>query len=156
MNFGLFEDTAYPKRNTSWDIDFPDPLPNENIAAEWHREGFEDPVTAEYINEVLRRQPMVGEVYMGIVEDEAAVGDPTHVEDEAAVRNLIEHSLLITGWRIKNGVEYFEIKNHWGDGWVDQGYAKVKRDLVYRLAYPQGIVQLGDVAKRKKGKYAPR
>lgn len=28
-NFGLYEATAYPKRNTSWDINFPDPLPNE-------------------------------------------------------------------------------------------------------------------------------
>ncbi|XP_025888338.1 uncharacterized protein [Solanum lycopersicum] len=75
-NFGLYEATTYPKRNTSWDINFPDPLPNEvkykigevvrvrteNIAAKWQRVGFEDLVTDEQINQVLRHQPMVGAI----------------------------------------------------------------------------------------------
>lgn len=88
---------------------------------------------------------------MGVVEDEATVENPTDVEDGAAVRIHSEaHSVLITGWGIKNGVEYYEVKNHWGDEWGDHGYAKVRRDLVYRLAYPRGIVQLGNVVKKKK------
>lgn len=64
------------------------------------------------------------------------------------------HSVLITGWGIKNGVEYFEIKNQWGDKWGDKGYAKVRRELIYRLAYPEGIVQLPS-GEKKKGKDAP-
>uniref|UniRef100_K4CI09 Peptidase C1A papain C-terminal domain-containing protein n=1 Tax=Solanum lycopersicum TaxID=4081 RepID=K4CI09_SOLLC len=169
-NFGLYEATTYPKRNTSWDINFPDPLPNEvkykigevvrvrteNIAAKWQRVGFEDLVTDEQINQVLRHQPMVGAIRVPWISkeryiDEATVENPTDVEDGAAVRIHSEaHSVLITGWGIKNGVEYYEVKNHWGDEWGDHGYAKVRRDLVYRLAYPRGIVQLGNVVKKKK------
>ncbi|PHT57631.1 hypothetical protein T459_35398 [Capsicum annuum] len=169
MNVGLFEDRVYPKRETSWDVDFPNPLPNEvkykissvnrvrtaDIAEESQREGFEDLVTAEEINTVLMHQPIVGaikvyedfvhfkgeEVYMGPVGDEVAV-------------DLGVHSILIIGWGIKNGKEYFVIKNQWGDEWGDKGYAKVRRDLIYRLAYPGGIIRLGDAAKNR-GKDGP-
>ncbi|KAM3270882.1 hypothetical protein P3S67_029084 [Capsicum chacoense] len=108
MNLGLFEDRVYPKRETSWDVDFPNPLPNEvkykissvnrvrtaDIAEESQREGFEDLVTAEEINTVLMYEDFVHfkgeEVYMGPVGDEVAVNE------------LGVHSILIIGWGIKN------------------------------------------------------
>ncbi|XP_059316137.1 uncharacterized protein LOC132066969 [Lycium ferocissimum] len=181
-SIGLFEDTAYPKRESSWDIDFPEPLPNEvkykigcvtrvrtaDIDEKWQRERFENLVTAEDINRVLEHQPMAGaiRVYKSFVDFKGEfvfVGNAVtiaevymgRVGNEDADDKHHGHSILIIGWGRKNEVDYFHIKNQWGDEWGDKGYAKVRRDLIYRLAYPEGIFQVGDAAKKKKGKDVP-
>lgn len=81
----------------------------------------------------------------------------------AKERNQGGHSILIIGWGIKDGIEYYLIKNTWGENWGDGGYAKVRRDLVYMLTYPEGVDKVGNhyedynssETKKEKGKCAP-
>lgn len=48
------------------------------------------------------------------------------------------HSVTIIGFGIENGTKYYLIKNSWGSNWGTDGYAKVKRNLLKRLAIAIG------------------
>ena len=38
----------------------------------------------------------------------------------------LNHSLLLTGFDIKENISYFMVKNSWGDSWGEDGYIKVE------------------------------
>lgn len=37
----------------------------------------------------------------------------------------VNHAVLLTGYDKLNGIEYFNIRNSWGDSWGDKGYVKI-------------------------------
>lgn len=39
----------------------------------------------------------------------------------------VTHSVLLIGYGIDNGVEYWQIMNSWGDFWGENGFAKIKK-----------------------------
>jgi len=47
-------------------------------------------------------------------------GCPTH-------RNM-NHALVIVGYGTENGIDYWKVKNSWGESWGDNGYLKIKRN----------------------------
>ncbi|PHT27550.1 hypothetical protein CQW23_32836 [Capsicum baccatum] len=50
--------------------------------------------------------------------------------------SLILHSMLLVGFGVRNGVQYYKVKNSGGTEWGHQGFGRIRRDLVFRLAYP--------------------
>nr|XP_009589468.1 cathepsin L-like proteinase [Nicotiana tomentosiformis] len=171
-DFGLFKECDYPRRGSRNKDDIP-PIPDKPryrighanrvcIAGDPHRKDSERLVTAEEINRVLTYQPMVGaiDIYDSFANFK---GDGVYTGCIAEETDQGGHSILIIGWGIKDGIEYYLIKNSWSENWGDGGYAKVRRDLVYRLAYPEGVDKVGNhyedynssEAKKEKGKDAP-
>lgn len=47
-------------------------------------------------------------------------GCPTH-------RNM-NHALVVVGYGTENGIDYWKVKNSWGENWGDHGYIKIKRN----------------------------
>ena len=47
-------------------------------------------------------------------------GCPTH-------RNM-NHALVVVGYGTDNGIDYWKVKNSWGETWGDHGYIKIKRN----------------------------
>lgn len=37
----------------------------------------------------------------------------------------VNHAVLVVGYGEENGMQYFLVKNSWGDTWGDHGYVKV-------------------------------
>lgn len=43
-------------------------------------------------------------------------------------RNLTDHIIEVVGWGVDDmGVDFWEIRNSWGDYWADGGFARVRR-----------------------------
>ncbi|KAH0641222.1 hypothetical protein KY285_037808 [Solanum tuberosum] len=96
------------------------------------------------IEELIQKQPICGsvklaknfqkhkgkDIYMGQTKEE--------IYSEASKNNQSRgrHAVLIIGFGIENGIEYYLIKNSWGVNWGYLGYARVERRLVTSLSFP--------------------
>ncbi|CAN4092948.1 unnamed protein product [Withania somnifera] len=70
---------------------------------------------------------------MGLTKEEI------QAENELKMRNEPSkgrHAVLIVGYGVENGVEYYLIKNSWGVNWGYWGYARVERSIVTNLSFP--------------------
>ncbi|KAI8526913.1 hypothetical protein RHMOL_Rhmol12G0035500 [Rhododendron molle] len=60
---------------------------------------------------------------------------PTNARD-AKTHDQSSHAVLVVGYGVENGVEYYTIKNSWWVDWGDGGYGKIKRSLFESFCYP--------------------
>ncbi|KAM7486689.1 hypothetical protein LguiA_002698 [Lonicera macranthoides] len=109
--------------------------------------GFEsspthDPWKEKKVLEILRKHPLAaaieithtlrnlpkGEMYCGPKE-----------EDQNFDISL--HAVLVTGFGTDSitKMDYYIIRNSWGEEWGDEGYARVKRFLVAHFCYPKEV-----------------
>ena len=42
---------------------------------------------------------------------------------------LINHSILIVGWGVEDGVKYWTCRNSYGPNWGKQGYFRIRRGM---------------------------
>ena len=41
--------------------------------------------------------------------------------------NIHDHSVVVVGYGVENGIPYWKVKNSWGTNWGDQGFFKIVR-----------------------------
>ena len=49
-------------------------------------------------------------------------------DDSSCGINDPNHALLVTGYDSENGVDYWSVKNSWGQTWGEEGYIRIKRN----------------------------
>lgn len=60
------------------------------------------------------------EFYMGGVDDPSVETCPNTYED-------LDHAVLLVGWGVEDGVDFWVVKNSWSDEWGEKGYWRVIR-----------------------------
>ncbi|KAM3287653.1 hypothetical protein P3S67_021083 [Capsicum chacoense] len=51
-------------------------------------------------------------------------------------KNKTAYAMLMVGYEMENGEEFFLVQNSWGKKWGYYGFVKIKRSLLYDLQYP--------------------
>ena len=78
--------------------------------------------------EILARAVMKGPV-AAVVQGDSLVFTQyaTGVITEASCYESreVNHAVLIVGYGVENGLQYFLVKNSWGDTWGDKGFVKI-------------------------------
>ncbi|KAH0637137.1 hypothetical protein KY289_037052 [Solanum tuberosum] len=87
------------------------------------------------IEELIQKQPICGSVNL-VKNFQMHNGKDIYSEASKNNQSRGRHAVLIIGFGIENGVEYYLIKNSWGVNWGYWGYARVERRLVTSLSFP--------------------
>lgn len=91
--------------------------------------------------EAVAQQPVVAAIAVTYGFQTYARG--IYQEQSLSQENIVGyHAVLIVGYGTENGVDYWIIKNSWGEDWGEQGYIRVARNRGQKLfvglgaAYP--------------------
>ncbi len=63
--------------------------------------------------------------YEELIDDEF-INDMT-LYDYSIEWQLLNHSILIIGWGVENGVKYWICRNSYGDSWGEAGHFRIRR-----------------------------
>ncbi|KAK2972178.1 hypothetical protein RJ640_030723 [Escallonia rubra] len=89
--------------------------------------------TEEDVLRALRRHPLAGAVdFTPTFRDFRGSG----ILEEVGPQKKGRHAFLIVGFGSENGITYYKIQNSWGTNWGENGFAKVRRDLVHSICFP--------------------
>ncbi|XP_015162581.1 ervatamin-B-like [Solanum tuberosum] len=143
-DFGIVEETQYPFTEQRGDCK--GPSPGVKI---FKIKGFDrlKETNKRKIATLLREQPITcAAPFVPSLRDhrgkEIIYMGPTQSETEEIEKhkakggNEAMHAMLIVGYGKEDGVEFYLVKNSWGEDWGYKGFAKIKCSVLSRLSYP--------------------
>jgi cathepsin L len=102
--------------------------------------GFTD-VTSGDENALLKAASM-GPVSIAIEADQAVFQFYSGgIMDDASCGTQLDHGVLVVGYGTENGVDYWKVKNSWGNTWGEEGFVRMVRNkdqcgLATQPSYP--------------------
>eukprot|EP00040_Diaphanoeca_grandis_P027873 m.159656 g.159656 ORF g.159656 m.159656 type:complete len:303 (+) comp31144_c0_seq1:95-1003(+) len=102
--------------------------------------------TAEALMEAVAQQPVTVAVNAGNTLFEEYTGG---IIDSPKCGNQLDHALLAVGYGTENGVDYWKLRNQWGESWGENGYVRIVRGknmcgVETEGSYPIGACKAGD------------
>ncbi|XP_027111841.1 uncharacterized protein [Coffea arabica] len=102
------------------------------------------------VDDIIKGFPVVGlmSLYYPSFKESGEIGQGVYKGKSSIDRYIGEHAVLLTGFdKEEDGTEVFEFKNTSGLAFGAQGFGKLKRDLIFSISYPKGVLKVDKIDK---------
>lgn len=129
MTHGLYTEQQYPYNGQNAEVCYTSRLASQQLTTKYHIKSYNRlqlQTPDETIMSVLHQYGPTVVVIHGT--------DPHFAQYKGGIIRLllpnsaeVNHVVGVVGWGTEGGVDYWVIRNSWGVGWGEQGYARIER-----------------------------
>jgi len=131
-DFGLVDETCYPYKGLTQKCGTPTSCKRHYATHYQYIGGFYGACNEEAMKIALVEHGPLAvsfQVYGDFMSYKGGIYHHTGVTNRFSPFELTNHAVLLVGYGTEGGVDYWTIKNSWGESWGENGYFRIRRGV---------------------------